>query len=215
VAATAASTLSDKPRWEKDIEPLVDTAAWNPGKRLLRSTPERHADLHGIFGNADRRLIQDIAFRYRAASSRNIGANWPKSMDSGRKRRKSSTFLQTSGSESPLIAPDALAGVAARDVSEFAFEGAAQREAVTPLQFGERDPAYRFASSRRALRPLSPAALRRGHNRRSASKADSATIPRHCTYRARERDNSANVSVQDRRLRLVRPRGLVDDHGLA
>jgi hypothetical protein len=32
VAATAASTLSDKPRWEKDIEPLVDTAAWNLGK---------------------------------------------------------------------------------------------------------------------------------------------------------------------------------------
>src|ERR1700755_3460661 len=29
VAATAASTLSDKPRWEKDIEPLADTAAWN------------------------------------------------------------------------------------------------------------------------------------------------------------------------------------------
>jgi hypothetical protein len=29
VAATAASTLSDKPRWEKDIEPLVETAAWN------------------------------------------------------------------------------------------------------------------------------------------------------------------------------------------
>jgi hypothetical protein len=81
VAATAASTLSDKPRWEKDIEPLVDTAAWNPGKRLLRSTPERHADLHGIFGNADRRLIQDIAFRYRAASSRKIGANSSKSME--------------------------------------------------------------------------------------------------------------------------------------
>jgi hypothetical protein len=37
--------------------------------------------LHGIFGYADRRLIQDIAFRYRAASSRNIGANWPKSME--------------------------------------------------------------------------------------------------------------------------------------
>jgi hypothetical protein len=28
VAATAASTLSDKPRLEKDIEPLVETAAW-------------------------------------------------------------------------------------------------------------------------------------------------------------------------------------------
>ena len=166
MAATAASTLSDKPRWEKDIEPLVDTAAWNPGKRLSRSTPERHADLHGIFGNADRRLIQDIAFRYRAASRRKIGANWPKSMDSGRKRRKSLTFLQTSGSESPLIAPHALAGVAARDAREFAF----------------------------------------GHNRRSASKADSVTIPRDCTYRATERDNSANVSVQDRP-RLVCPRG--------
>jgi hypothetical protein len=40
VAATAASTLSDKPRWEKDIEPLVEnrrlesrikTVALNPG----------------------------------------------------------------------------------------------------------------------------------------------------------------------------------------
>src|SRR4030088_1525751 len=81
VPATGASTLSDKPRWEKDIEPLVDTAAWNPGKRLLRSIPGRHADLHGIFGNADRRHIQDIAFRSGAAPSRNIGANWPKSMD--------------------------------------------------------------------------------------------------------------------------------------
>ena len=81
MAATAASTLSDKPRWEKDIEPLADTAAWNLRKKLLRSTPERHADLHGVFGYADRRLTQDIAFRYRAASSPNIGANWPKSMD--------------------------------------------------------------------------------------------------------------------------------------
>jgi len=118
VAATAASTLSDKPRWEKDIEPLEDTAAWNPGKRLSRSTPERHADLHGIFGNAGRRLIQDIAFRYRAASSRNIGANWPKSMERGPEAPKSLTFLQTSGSESPPNAPDALAGAAARDVRE-------------------------------------------------------------------------------------------------
>src|SRR5882757_7747097 len=61
----------------------------------------------------------------------------------GRKRRKSLTFLQTSGSESPLIAPHALAGVVAHDVREFAFEGCGPREAVTPLQFGGRDPAYR------------------------------------------------------------------------
>jgi hypothetical protein len=38
-------------------------------------------------------------------------------------------------------------------------------------------------------------------------KTDSVTIPRDCTYRATERDNSANVSVQDRRLRLVCARG--------
>src|SRR4051812_5468119 len=31
-------------------------------------TPERHADLHGVRRYADRRLTQDIAFRYRAAS---------------------------------------------------------------------------------------------------------------------------------------------------
>jgi hypothetical protein len=50
---------------EKDIEPLVETAAWNLEKRLSRSTPERHANLHGILDTRDRRLIQDIAFRYR------------------------------------------------------------------------------------------------------------------------------------------------------
>jgi hypothetical protein len=44
--------------------------------------------LHGIFGYADRRLNQDIAFRYRAASSRNIGANWPKSMEQVREALK-------------------------------------------------------------------------------------------------------------------------------
>jgi hypothetical protein len=44
--------------------------------------------LHGIFGYADRRLIQDIAFRYRAASSRNIGANGPKSMEQAREALK-------------------------------------------------------------------------------------------------------------------------------
>jgi len=31
VAATAASTLSDSPRFEKDIEPLIDTAVRNRG----------------------------------------------------------------------------------------------------------------------------------------------------------------------------------------
>src|SRR5258708_36595614 len=87
VAATAASTLSDKPRWEKDIEPLVETAAWNPGTTVA-PIPERHANLHGIFGYADRRLIQDIAFRYRAASKRNIGVNWPKSMERAREPLK-------------------------------------------------------------------------------------------------------------------------------
>src|SRR5258706_10728888 len=87
VAARAASTLSDKPRWEKDIEPLVETAAWNPGTTVA-PIPERHANLHGIFGYADRRLIQDIAFRYRAASKRNIGVNWPKSMEQAREALK-------------------------------------------------------------------------------------------------------------------------------
>jgi hypothetical protein len=100
VAATAASTLSDKPRWEKDIEPLVDTAAWNLEKRLSRSTPERHADLHGIFGNADRRLVQDIAFRYRAASSRNIGANWLKSMEQAREALKKLNVFAVCGPNS-------------------------------------------------------------------------------------------------------------------
>jgi hypothetical protein len=57
-------------------------------KKLSRSTPERHANLHGIFGYADRRLNQSIAFRYRAASSRNIGAYWPKSMEQAREALK-------------------------------------------------------------------------------------------------------------------------------
>jgi hypothetical protein len=48
VAATAASTFSDKPRWEKDIEPLQESAVWSLGKILSRSTPERHANMHGI-----------------------------------------------------------------------------------------------------------------------------------------------------------------------
>ena len=63
-------------------------------KKLSRSTPERHANLLGIFGYVDRRLIQDIAFRYRAASSRNIGSNWPKSMEQARNRRKSLMYSQ-------------------------------------------------------------------------------------------------------------------------
>ena len=183
MAATAASTLSDKPRWEKDIEPLVDTAAWNPGKRLSRSTPERHADLHGIFGNADRRLIQDIAFRYRAASGRNIGANWPKSMEQGPEALKK---LNVFANFRLRITSDSARRPCRRScvTSENSpSKASAPREAVTPLQFGGRDPAYRFARSRRALRPLSPAALRRGHNRRSAPEADSVTIPRDCTYR--------------------------------
>src|ERR1700722_19559389 len=48
------------------------TVSLNPGtaRRFARD-----------FGYADRRLNQDIAFRYRAASARNIGANWPKSME--------------------------------------------------------------------------------------------------------------------------------------
>jgi hypothetical protein len=87
VAATAASTLSDKPRWEKDIEPLVETAAWNPGNNC-RANPGTARKFARDFGYADRRLIQDIAFRYRAASSRNIGANWPKSMEQAREALK-------------------------------------------------------------------------------------------------------------------------------
>src|SRR6476646_10247353 len=69
------------------MEPLVETAAWNPGTTVA-PIPERHANLHGIFGYADRRLIQDIAFRYRAASKRNIGVNWLKSMERAREALK-------------------------------------------------------------------------------------------------------------------------------
>src|SRR6476646_8705769 len=58
VAATAASTLSDKPRWEKDIEPLVETAAWNPGNNC-RANP----------GTA-RKCARDFRIRRQAAYSR-------------------------------------------------------------------------------------------------------------------------------------------------
>src|SRR5258707_10753172 len=61
---------------------MVETAAWNPGTNC-RANPGTARKFARDFGNADRRLIQDIAFRYRAASSRNIGANWPKSMEQG------------------------------------------------------------------------------------------------------------------------------------
>src|ERR1700761_200549 len=88
VAATAASTLSDKPRLEKDIEPLVDTAAWNL-RTSCRAQPRNGMQrCTGFFGYADRRLNQSIAFRYRAASRRNIGRSLPKSMERGVKALK-------------------------------------------------------------------------------------------------------------------------------
>src|SRR4051812_36251059 len=62
--------------------PLVETAAWILGKNC-RATPgaaRKHA--RGSLG-ASRRLVQNIAFRYRAASLRNIGRNPPKSMQGG------------------------------------------------------------------------------------------------------------------------------------
>src|SRR5260221_4148788 len=58
VAATAASTLSNKPRCEKDIEPLVETAAWNPGNNC-RANP----------GTA-RKFARDFRIRRQAAYSR-------------------------------------------------------------------------------------------------------------------------------------------------
>jgi hypothetical protein len=85
VAATAASTFSDKPRWEKDIEPLQESAAWNLGKNTVALNPGTACKLARDFrGYADRRLTQDIAFRFRAASRRNIGSDRPKSMDQAR-----------------------------------------------------------------------------------------------------------------------------------
>src|SRR4030088_3530282 len=102
VPATGASTLSDKPRWEKDIEPLVETAAWNPGKDC-RAQPRNGTQLLlGIFGYADRRLIQGIAFRYRAASSRNIVANWQKSMEQAREALKKLNVLHVFPGIAPL-----------------------------------------------------------------------------------------------------------------
>jgi hypothetical protein len=44
--------------------------------------------MHGISGYADRRLTQEIAFRFRAALRRNIGFKRPKSMEQGREGLK-------------------------------------------------------------------------------------------------------------------------------
>jgi hypothetical protein len=67
---------------------LVDTAAWNPGKSCRAQSRNGTQICSGFFGYADRRHIQDIAFRYRAASSRNIGSNWLKSMEQAREAPK-------------------------------------------------------------------------------------------------------------------------------
>src|SRR3954463_2408064 len=67
-------------------------------EKLSRPTPERHADLHGERRYADRRLTQDIAFRYRAASRRNIRSKWPKSMWGSRENpKKLNVFAQMKG----------------------------------------------------------------------------------------------------------------------
>ena len=50
--------MSDRPRWEKDIEPLVETAAWNPGKTVALNP-----------GTA-RRFARDFRIRRQAAYSR-------------------------------------------------------------------------------------------------------------------------------------------------
>ena len=85
--ATAASTLSDKPRWEKDIEPLVETAALNAGNNC-RANPGTARKFARDFRIRRQAAYQDIAFRYRAASKRNIGVNWPKSMEQAREALK-------------------------------------------------------------------------------------------------------------------------------
>jgi hypothetical protein len=53
-------------------------------KRTVAPNPGTARKFARDFGYADRRLTQDIALRYRAASWRNIGANWPKSMEQAR-----------------------------------------------------------------------------------------------------------------------------------
>src|SRR4029077_1588447 len=79
-------------RSEKDIEPLVDEPLLerplvDPPPGILRSCcvqPRNGMQIcSGFSGYADRRLNQDIALRYRAASKRNIGRNRPKSMEHG------------------------------------------------------------------------------------------------------------------------------------
>ena len=50
--------MSDKPRWEKDIEPLVETAAWNSEKTVALNP-----------GTA-RKFARDFLIRRQAAYSR-------------------------------------------------------------------------------------------------------------------------------------------------
>jgi hypothetical protein len=66
------------------------TVALNPG------TARRFARDFRIRRQA---AYQDIAFRYRAASSRNIGANWPKSMEQAPEALKKLNVLHESGSD--------------------------------------------------------------------------------------------------------------------
>ena len=110
MAATAARTFTDRPRWLKDIAPLlserailsdriiiplVETAAWIRGKNPSRSTPERHAILHVEMSYANRRphrLARMILGRYLAVLRRNIGGIRSKSIRIARPAPKSLMF---------------------------------------------------------------------------------------------------------------------------
>ena len=54
--------MSDKPRLEKDIEPLVEIAVRTLEKVAVALTPERHALGHGEGIFADRRLTRSSRF---------------------------------------------------------------------------------------------------------------------------------------------------------
>src|SRR3954471_4863411 len=69
VPATAASPLSEKPRWEKDIEPLVETAAWNLGNNC-RAQPRNGTQICTGF-----RIRRQAAYsRYRASIPGRVAA---------------------------------------------------------------------------------------------------------------------------------------------
>jgi hypothetical protein len=73
-------------------------------KKLSRSTPERHANLHGIFGYADRRLNQDIALRYRAAFQAEHRGESAKVNGAGAEAlKKLNVFAWMASSEKPYL----------------------------------------------------------------------------------------------------------------